>query len=86
MACDTLRFMGQYVSNHWSEWVKNVHEWANTGILIILGIFALITFLGILPSPEARIYVFFSLLLFLGCEGSAIVLIIANAKSWGSPK
>ena len=55
-------------------------------ILIILGILAIITFLGILPLPESRIYVFFCLLLFFGCEGSAIVLIIANAKDRSVPK
>jgi hypothetical protein len=54
--------------------------------LIILGIFALIVLLGIFPAPEARIYIFFSLLLFLGCEGSAIVLIVANTKNWGASK
>ena len=56
-------------------------------ILIILGILALSVFLlGIQPLPETRIYIFFSLLLFFGCEGSAIVLIIANAKDRNAPK
>jgi hypothetical protein len=55
-------------------------------ILIILGFLSLIGFLGILPAPEARFYIFFSLLLFLGCEESAIVLIVANTKNWGASK
>jgi hypothetical protein len=55
-------------------------------ILIILGILDIIAFLGIFPLYESRIYIFFGLLLFFGCEGSAIVLIIANAKHWSAPK
>ena len=55
-------------------------------ILIIVGLLSTISFLGMEPLPKSRIYIFFSLLLFFGCEGSAIVLIIANAKDRNAPK
>ena len=55
-------------------------------ILIIVGLLSTISFWVWNLFQKSRIYIFFSLLLFFGCEGSAIVLIIANAKDRNAPK